>query len=515
MWNVLKRSSKLVKLFFGFRALSKSDDTDSRKRARRLLMQEFADARGVIMKVGQLMAAANNPDDEFVPLIKSIDPLPLKKILPVLEASLGCPWKQVFDSIDESQAAASLGQVHHAVLKNGAEVAIKIQYPGIGKAIDAEMTLLGMMPQAGPVKQWNFDLDGYRHALKDNMIEELDYRHEASAQNFFNQQLNLPSIITPEVYDDLSSKTVLVQAWEEGDYLDVAVNWIERDREKIAKNLLSLLLISLFKTRRLHADPHMGNSYFRYHEGRGVEMVLMDYGCTIELTEQQSLALLKLILSVKEKSLERPIKNFVAMGFDAEKLSRIEAYLPRLCLYLFAPFVMDKKFILQQWFLGKKITDLLAEQRWWFRSAGPAKLIFIMRAFQGLVQQLQLLKINLNWWQVLEEVIPAEVMDKARNFECPGVEIPADGRKQTIECIADTLKVKITRQGVTKVEVSLPAEAVLELENFIPEEIQLKLEQSSEINLQDILHKVRQSGIAVQQVFDYEENNEHYQVWLE
>lgn len=509
------RSGKLIKLFFGFRALSKNSDLDRQQRAKRLLMLEFADARGVIMKVGQLLAASNDTTDELSPLIKSIEPLPLKQVLPAIEASLGCHWEQVFKSIDESLAAASLGQVHRAVLKNGDQVAVKVQYPDIAKAIDAEMTLLGVMPQAGPVKQWGFDLDGYRHALKNNMAEELDYRHEASAQKFFYQKLGLSSVVTPKIHEDLCSKTVLVQSWETGDYLDIAANWIERDREQIAKTLLSLLLTSLFKTRRLHADPHMGNSSFRYHEDNGVEMVLMDYGCTIELTEQQSLALLKLIILAKEKSTDLAIKYFVAMGFDSEKLFRIEAYLPRLCQYLFAPFIEDKKFNLQQWGVGKKITDLLAEERWWFRSAGPARLIFILRAFQGLVQQLQLLKVNLNWWQLMEEVIPAELMDKARHFECPDIETSKCAKKRLIGSIANTLKVKITRNGVTKVEVDLPAEAVLDLESFIPEKIKLKLEQSSDICLQEIVNKVRQNGIAVQQVFDYEENDEHYQVWLE
>ncbi|MDH5424851.1 MAG: AarF/UbiB family protein [Gammaproteobacteria bacterium] len=515
MWNVIKRSRKLLKLFFGFRALDKSHDADRQQRARRLLMLEFADARGVMMKVGQLLAASAQADDELNPLIKSIKPLALKQVLPAIEAALGCSWEQVFKSIDESRAAASLGQVHHAVLVNGDEVALKVQYPQIAKAIDAEMTLLGLMPQAGPVKKWAFDLEGYRHALKDNMANELDYRHEADTQMFFYQNLALPGVIIPKVYAELCSKTLLVQSWETGDYLDTAANWIERDREKIAKALLSLLITSLFKIRCLHADPHMGNSYFRYHEELGVEMVLMDYGCTIELTEQQSLALLKLIILSRENSAELPLKYFAAMGFDADKLGKIEACLPRLCRYLFAPFIEDKKFILQQWEVGKKITALLAEERWWFRSAGPVRLIFIMRAFQGLVQQLQLLKINLNWWLLMEEVIPPTLMDQARNFECADIEPSRTARMQPVIAIANTLKVKITRNGVTRVEVDLPAEAVLDLQTFIPEKIKLKLERSADICLPEIINKVRQTGLAPQQVFDYEENDEHYQVWLE
>ena len=516
MWNVFKRGWKLLRLGIGVRSLSRSKDTASQLRARRFLKQEFAGARGVMMKVGQLMAAADETDGEMSELIKSIEPIPLKQILPAIDKALGCSWKTVFQSIDESCAAASLGQVHHGVLNNGDEVAIKIQYPDIAQAIDAEMSLLGLMPKAGPVKQWRFDLDAYRQALKDNMAEELDYRHEAATQSFFYHQLNIDSVVVPKIYDDLCSETLLVQSWEEGDYLDMASSWVTRDREKVATLLLRLLLRSLFVTRRLHADPHMGNSYYRYHEDQGVEMVLMDYGCAIELSEQQSLALLKLILSIKEKTSGRPIENFAAMGFDAEKLARIEPYLPRLCQYLFEPFLEDQSFILQQWSVGKKIGDLLAEERWWFRSAGPAKLIFIMRAFQGLVQQFETLKININWQQVFEQSVPAEIMQQARDFQCPAIHTGAQ-RREVIKALASTLKVKVVRQGKTKVEVNLPAESVLDLEMFIPDEIKLKLSQSSEIDLQDILHRVRSSGIAAQQVFDYEdtESDSHYHIWLE
>ncbi|MCK4707010.1 MAG: ABC transporter [Gammaproteobacteria bacterium] len=515
MWNLFSRGWRLARLMAGVRSVSKASDIDQQRRARKALMQQFADARGVMMKVGQLMASAGEVDGELSPLITSIEALSLKQVLPVIERSLGCSWNKVFKSIDESQAAASLGQVHHAVLLNNEWVAIKVQYPDIEKAIAAEMTLLGLMPKAGPVKQWDFDLDGYRLALKQNMELELDYRHEARQQSVFLNNLALKSVVIPKIYDELSSKTLLEQSWEEGAFIDHVASWPETEREKIAKILLGLLLKSVFDLRLLHADPHKGNSYFRYHSTDGIEMVLMDFGCTVELTEQQSMALLKLIISIKEKSSGLPISYFAAMGFDADKLSQIEPYLPKLCLYLFAPFLEDKKFILQQWSLGKKITDLLAEQRWWFRSAGPSSLIFLMRAFQGLAQQLQILKVNINWWQVLNDVLGEELIEKAREYELPVVKTGKASKWQTIETIADVLRVKIMRQGDILVEANLPAEAVLDLKRFIPEEIQLKLEQSSDIDLDEIINRVRQSGIAAQSVFDFDDGEKHYQIWLE
>lgn len=513
MLTILNRSIRLIRLLFGLNKLTSISDPQKKLRARKAILQQFTDARGVTMKVGQLIAASAD-DDVMKPLVTSIEPLPLKKVLPLIESSLGCHWKKVFSSIDESSAAASLGQVHHAVLRSGEEVALKVQYPDIEKAIEAEMNLLGLMPKAGPVKKWHLDLDGYRNALKENMSCELDYRHEAETQKQFYQQLNLPAVIVPRIFDVYSSEKLLLQSWEDGVFLDQTINWPKKDRIRIAKILLSLLLTSLFQTRHLHADPHMGNSVFRYNDVAPdhIEMVLMDFGCSIELDEQQSLALLKLILSVHEKTSGLPINNFSAMGFDAEKLSKIEAYLPRLCLYLFEPFIDDNVFQLRNWRPGEKITALLAEQRWWFRSAGPARLIFIMRAFQGFVQQLQLLNVDINWWQVLQETLPASLLQQARDYECPAARSYS---KLDFTPLASTLKVKVTKQGETKAEVTLPAEAVLDLEKFIPEEIQLKLSRQEDINLQQIVERVRESSIAAQTVFDYQDETKHYQVWLE
>lgn len=514
MWNLFNRAIRLTKLFFGFRAASRLNDPEKQLRARQALALQFEDARGLTMKVGQLLASSNDQDDIFSSLVTSISPLPLKTMLPVIEQSLGCSWKKVFISIDESQAAASLGQVHHAILTTGESVAIKVQYPDIQQAIGAEMQLLGLMPQAGPVKQWQFDLDGYRQALKANMDKELDYQHEASQQSFFYQHLCLPQVVIPKVYPQLSSEKMLVQSWEEGDFIDLILGWPQKDREKIARSLLSVLLKSLFQIRLLHGDPHKGNSYFRFAE-QGAEMVLMDFGCTIELSEQQSLALLKLIIAVREKMPVSPLAYFVAMGFDQQKLARIEAFLPKLCQYLFMPFIGDKKFIMANWSPGNKMQLLLAEQRWWFRSAGPAPLIFIIRAFQGLVQQLQLLRVDLYWWDVLTEVLPVELIQRAREFEPTNTDSLDTIHHYPISAIADRLKVKVTNGDKILVEAELPAEAVTDIQSFIPAEIQLKLEQSSEIDLQAILARIHASGIAVQKVFDFTDGSKHYQVWLE
>jgi len=112
----------------------------------------FADARSVTIKFGQLMAQGG--DDPLTELTDSIEPLPLTDMISVIEGELGRPVMDIFASIEESTAAASLWQVHKARLKNGTTTAIKVQYPAIKDAVDAEIKLFGLMPGVGPLSKW-------------------------------------------------------------------------------------------------------------------------------------------------------------------------------------------------------------------------------------------------------------------------------------------------------------------------------------------------------------------------
>ncbi len=119
--------------------------------AKRALADQFTDTRGAVMKIGQFLASSET-DDAFACLLKGIDAIPLASISPVIEQALNRPLTDVFSSIEESTAAASLGQVHQAILLTGQKVAVKVQYPLIADSVASEIKLLGLMPKLGPVK---------------------------------------------------------------------------------------------------------------------------------------------------------------------------------------------------------------------------------------------------------------------------------------------------------------------------------------------------------------------------
>mgnify|MGYP003385830765 CR=1 FL=1 len=505
---------RFAKIGAGVIKIKSTGNEDSRNIAKRALALQLSDARGVMMKFGQLVASSST-DNSFDDLVKGIPAIPLQIIAPAIENALGLPLDQVFAELKESTNAASLGQVHRARLLNGEEVAIKIQYPDIAKRVSAEMALFGLLPGIGPVKKWGFDLDAYKTSFKTNMDRELDYLAEAKSQNVFQQQVNVPGLTVPKVYPLYSNASLLVQSWHDGDTIDNIGHWSSSDRCCAGEIILATLFKSLFDVGIVHGDPHLGNSYFSHDQNGEVDVVLMDYGCTIELSSKQRLALLKLILATSESSPVEPLRYFVALGFDAEKLSKIGEALPMLCRLLFRPFCQSDAFATQTWEIEKPIKQLLQERRWWFRSAGPAQLLLIMRAFQGITQQLSTLKTSVSWLKILHEHVSPATIQQARDLELPILPQEKNISTRSVASLANTLRVRVTKQGRQTVNVTLPADMMLEIETLIPEDVLTLLATKENINITTIKQTVFDSGLAPQTVFSITNGDKNYSVWLE
>jgi predicted unusual protein kinase regulating ubiquinone biosynthesis (AarF/ABC1/UbiB family) len=513
MFNFLKRATTLFRIGFAAKKVRASQSETEKLLAQRALVALLGDARGISAKVGQLFAAIDG-GNEFQNLTDNIPALPLKTMLPVLEKSLGCSPKKVFKNIQPATAAASLGQVHLAKLKNGTPVAIKIRYPDIDSAVNAELQLAGLIPNVGKAQEWGFNLNAYKKTLFDTLQRELDYRGEAARQTFFRENMRVEGLEIPRVYDEFSSDYVLVQSLATGVTFPEIVRWEEKERRQIAEILLKTLFTSVFITGEIHADPHNGNTFYNHAEKEAM-VTLLDFGCTVSLNATRRLALLKLILACREKSAVNPFDCFVALGFDAHKLVHIQGALPMLCQFLFRPFLVNYVFNLKDWQLEKNIVDLLAEKRWWFRSAGDADLLLLMRAFQGLTQQLQGLRVNLNWWELLIQSVGKQVLQQARELHLPNIDIQIENfKKLDFASQAKQLHVNITKNNAPLVSVSMPAEAALNLDNLMPDNVRFELLQNNVIDLTAIIENLKLNGLKPACLFECDLDEKHYRVWL-
>ncbi|ASF46051.1 AarF/UbiB family protein [Methylovulum psychrotolerans] len=484
-------------------------DSPTRRHAQQTLALLLADSRGLAMKIGQVMAGSAD-NNAFQTLVTSIEPLPLTAV----QNSLGKPLAQALQAIEESVAAASLGQVHRALLHNGTEVAIKIRYPGIVGSIKAELKLSAWLPSVGPLKRWQFNVNDYKTILHRQLLRETDYRLEMHTQQRFQQTLSVPGLFIPPIYPEFCSEAVLVQAWATGSRFSEACTWSKQHRLEIGRTLLMLLWQSLFVHGEVHGDPHPGNYLFRLNPQGNAETVLLDYGCTVVVAPPRRLALLKLMDAYHSGQPIDAFRCFVAMGFNAEKLAHLQVKMPGLCQILLRPFLSPRPFQMQEWQLSTSLQALLGEQRWWFRAAGPADLMLLLRAFHGVSQQLAQLDVALPWWPLLQNVVGQELLAQARAFELPPVS--ADSRlSANSHSHAQRLCIRMTEHGNTVIAMDLPAETAADLESIIPLSVREQIAATTTVDVAGLSRRLQREGIVPQELFSVRLGQQHCRVWLE
>ena len=234
----------------------------------RLLFEALTQLRGTALKLAQMLGMELDllPAQYRRELEKSFHQVPpLNRVLvrKVIREEFGKAPEQLFTGFDDiAFAAASLGQVHAAILPDNTNVAVKIQYPGIHVALDSDMNLMRKvalgMPNSTIVRQ---SIDEVHARLQ----EEVDYRLEAATTRWFRENLKLDGIVVPRIYEDWCSDRVLTTEYCAGTHLD---NWLANEpsqalRDQVGQRLYDLFIHSVLKLRRLHADPNPGNYLFR------------------------------------------------------------------------------------------------------------------------------------------------------------------------------------------------------------------------------------------------------------
>src|SRR6204780_1209910 len=242
--------------------------------------------KGAAMKLGQVMSfldvglVAEEHRDEFQQeLAKLRDAAPtvsFKQMKRVIEDDLEEPISEVFSSFDEEPiAAASIGQVYRATLKDGRDVAVKVQYPGVAGAVRADMQNLDMIMRLLKRMTPGMDVKAITEEIRERIVEELDY--ELGAQN----QRSLarifaghPFIVVPEVISSLSRERVLVSEFVSGVGFEELKARPQAERDRIGEIVFRFFLGCLYRHRQFSGDPHPGN-FLLLDDGR---VAFLDFG---------------------------------------------------------------------------------------------------------------------------------------------------------------------------------------------------------------------------------------------
>jgi predicted unusual protein kinase regulating ubiquinone biosynthesis (AarF/ABC1/UbiB family) len=505
----IKRSIDLVRLGQSAIKLRSAQDETAAAHARATLIERMGKLRGLPQKLGQILSMGSGTHaDDFRPLTNEAPALPFWAIKNELEEAWGRPLEDVVDEINQEGLAASLGQVHRAVLKNGRKVAIKVRYPGIERAVASDLSLLGWL--SIPVGGWKrgFDMTEYRQEILRDIEEELNYVREAEHQREFTRIASgLSGLVVPTVVDELSSDRVLVSTWEDGTTIDEAARWPQSYRKSLARRLLMQFAELAFGQGVLHADPHQGNYRFRIRQEEP-EVVLYDFGSVLRLTREERLALVRLIHATANDSPVDPYPLFLSLGFDERTLEPVRSKLPALCRVLFEPFAAGAPYDLSRWNRAERVADVLGDDRWNFRISGPARLVFLMRAFHGLVYYLERLGEPVNWtWNVMP--IMERYLPEAKELVLPQV---LEGTS-SLSTLAKHLCIMVTEGGRTKASVTLPALAVDDLDAYLDEDLSQRIRERG-LDVRSMIREVRRRGYAPGGIFEMADGDRAFRVWL-
>lgn len=483
---------------------------------RQALIERLGYLRGLPQKMAQLLASTEL-SAPLLPATETENALPFAQVQLLLENALRQPLDSLFAEFEPEGRSASLGQVHRARLHDGRQVAVKIQYPGIYDALSLDLKALNLLsaPIGGFKK--GFDQQAYQREVQQMLMLELDYAHEAAMLGRFRDLLqHRPGIEIPEVIESHSNSEILTMSWLAGESFEVVHHWPEQARSQLADQLLAWFTTSAFGWGLLHGDPHPGNYRFRLEQGQPVLGVL-DFGCIKQIPERVRVGFRKLLKALLSEELDQETATalYLQMGFNPDFLLPISHKLPAVSQVLFGPFLAAEPQRVQDWRLGERMSEVLGEDRWNFRFAGPAGLLFFIRAYQGLIQYLKGLELEVHWRPHLEAVLgllPAALSEASPSQARP-VTVPVTVAANEVP-LAKHVRIRLLEAGQTRVALTFPIATLVHLPDLIPEEFASSLVERG-IDIRQICEQARLDGPKPGSLFEDRQAQQALQVWLE
>jgi len=406
LWEALKSP---------FRSADKQKQAllDTHIRTALRIVESSKELKGAFMKLVQMLSMRDDmlPAEALAVLSvvqSQVPPMDYAEIRAQVKRELGRAPEALFRSFDEEAfAAASLGQVHAAVLKDGTPVVVKVQYPGVDDTVEQDLSnvkaLLQVLTRIGrDVMQQKIDNREVYQELEERLHEELDYVHEAKNIALFQQLFrDDPEVVIPQVYPDYCSRRVLtmsrVEGYPLGDILKPGIDQALKDWVAIKYFRVTWRQIFAFGT--LHTDPHPGNYLVTFHP----KLALLDFGSIRIFPEPIRKAYHGLAVALLADDARAMKRCLVRLGFlDAGDDA---AAMIRILRLVFEPVLVDRDYDPRDYDSlerGMEVAQIGLEHRLF---KAPGHRLFLLRALVGLDSYLKQLGTVANWHRVFTECV--------------------------------------------------------------------------------------------------------------
>jgi predicted unusual protein kinase regulating ubiquinone biosynthesis (AarF/ABC1/UbiB family) len=382
------------------------------------LAQALGTLKGPVMKVAQMMATVPGllPADyaeELQKLQSEAPPMGAAFVKRRMQAELGADWLSHFSSFDlRSAAAASLGQVHRAIAKDGTPLACKLQYPDMKSAVEADLRQLDVVfalhRRLNPV----IDTREMAKEIAERVREELDYCREARHAALYRDILvNVEEVRVPDVRTELSTSRLLTMQWLEGRKLLAFKRTEESERNKIAKAIFKAWWIPFSRFGVIHGDAHLGNyAVFGPVEKEVVSGInLLDYGCIRIFSSSFVGGVVDLYEGLLQNDFARTVHAYETWGFRGLTRDLVET-LNIWARFIYAPLLDDRV---------RSVADGVSPAHYGRREAFtvhqalkkkgpvlvPREFVFMDRAAIGLGSAFLHLDARLNFYRLFHETM--------------------------------------------------------------------------------------------------------------
>lgn len=376
------------------------------------LRHAFGNLKGPFMKMVQFLATV--PDalppefaTEFLTLQSNAPSMGEGFVRRRMAGELGINWRDLFQDFSlKASHAASLGQVHQAVSKEGVKLAIKLQYPDMETTINADLKQLNLVLGIYQTFNKSIDTQDIADEIRERLHEELDYIHEAQNLKQFRKIFKdtLDFIVVPEVYPEFSTRRLLTMEWIEGKSALDFVGHENNFRDELGRKLFLAWYWPLYRFGILHGDPHPGNYLILSDE----RISVLDFGCVRKFDKLFLQAVVDLYVALRDNKPELAVDAYRRWGFNDLNNELIEV-LNQWAKLLYDPLLEDKKRPIQEANGGKKGWKIARSIHKRLHDLGgikpPREFVFMDRAAVGIGSVLMRLESEQNWHRLFEEII--------------------------------------------------------------------------------------------------------------
>ena len=397
--------------------------------------------KGPLMKVAQLLSTIPEAlpaeyASELSKLQSQAPPMGPAFVRRRMAAELGPDWRERFASFEgQAAASASLGQVHRARSLDGRSLAVKLQYPDMQSAVEADLNQLKLIFSIHKRMDPAIDTSEITEEIAERLREELDYRLEARHMSLYGRIFQGDDLIrVPDVLSDLSTDRLLSMTWLDGAPLMTYTAHPPEDRNQIARAMFRAWWFPFSHFGVIHGDPHLGNYSVFERDGRAGGINLLDYGCIRAFQPQFVQGVIDLYRGLLEEDRTRIVHAYETWGFrdlSAEVIDILNIW----AKFIYGPLLDDRERAIAEDGVtpgeyGRREAMLVHKG---LKEKGPVKVprefVFMDRAAIGLGGVFLHLNARLNYFRIFNETIEgfdlAEVSQRQdAAFAAAGVPVP-------------------------------------------------------------------------------------------